>query len=45
MRKFVQKYALISSEELDEIGHTAIKHPVHALDVRLSLDELKSIEF
>ena len=29
MRKFVQKYALISSEELDEIGYTAMKHPVY----------------
>ena len=30
MRKFVHEYALILLGEFDEIGHTAMKHPVHA---------------
>ena len=28
MQKFMHEYALISSGEFDEIGHTAMKHPV-----------------
>ena len=31
MQKFVHEYALMTSGEFDEIGHTAMKHPVFYL--------------
>ena len=38
MQKFMHEYALISSGEFDEIGHTAMKHPVYTYCSKLVIN-------